>query len=49
MDIRVKPSALTDYALLSYRGDVESVSDTRPIVLPVPSLFNQVVRKGGVL
>jgi hypothetical protein len=44
----VKPSALTDYVLLSYREAVR-VSDTVPIVLPAPALFNQVVREGAVL
>jgi hypothetical protein len=42
MDILVKPSALTDYLLLSQRFSVVT-SDIGPIVLPASPVFNQVV------
>jgi hypothetical protein len=48
MDIRVKPSALTDYMLLSQREAV-MVLQHKPILLLASPVFNQLVRDTFVL
>jgi len=48
MDIRVKPSALTGYMLLSQREAVV-ISNTVPILLPAPPVFNPLVSDTSVL
>jgi hypothetical protein len=48
MDIRVKPSALTCYMLLSQREAV-MVSNSVPILLPAPPVFNPLVSDTSVL